>query len=432
MKKILKYIRMKKILFILLILQLSVGIYLLTLSSTIIIEKFDKLNKFNSLFNYEKTYLMKAESIKNQQNGDGYWNIRKLSELEKKFDNLKSESIINSTKVYFSIPLLIDGIDNNIMDKYKKLQNNSPKEFFQYTSKIIINYDFAKDYNVKMKAGRWFKKLDFNSEYKEIPIVLGSDYEKNIKVGQRFKKIVLTTDTSSMILKTKEIEVEFVVIGIMEKNSIGSLLTKNNFIENYVYSDSLVLIPTVSGIDDLSFGVSMNDMGIFVEINNVYDLDKVQSLLNNEIKGTGLNITAYPLFNEYTLIKNNFFKDYQNYLILGIILLTISVVGVICVTLGEVNKRKCEFGIKLAVGSTLNRICYEVFVEMMILSSSSLIIAYILLYFTSNNNLFNRLTSINQMIFNLTFIIILTVILSMLPIISIKKMEIVDMIRSKK
>ncbi|EPZ1654232.1 hypothetical protein ACXKXE_004866, partial [Escherichia coli] len=104
MKKILKYIRMKKILFILLILQLSVGIYLLTLSSTIIIEKFDKLNKFNSLFNYEKTYLMKAESIKNQQNGDGYWNIRKLSELEKKFDNLKSESIINSTKVYFSIP----------------------------------------------------------------------------------------------------------------------------------------------------------------------------------------------------------------------------------------------------------------------------------------------------------------------------------------
>lgn len=432
MKKILKYIRMKKFLFMLLTLQLSVGIYLITLSSTIIIEKLDKLNRFNNLFNYEKTYLMKVESPKNKQNFNEYWNISKLSELEKKFEDLKSESIIKNTKVYFSIPLLIDGIDNNIIDKYKSLQISSPKEFFQYTSKIIVNYDLVKDYNVKMGYGRWFEKLDFNPKNNEIPIVLGSDYEKNIKVGQRFKKVVLTKDSSSMTPKTKEIEVEFVIIGIMEKNSMGSLLTKNNFIENYIYSDSLVLIPTVPGIDDLSFGVAMNDMGVFVELNNIYDLDKVKGILNNEIKEIGLNVTAYPLFNEYTLIKNNFFKDYQNYLILGIILLTISVVGVICVTLGEVNKRKCEFGIKFAVGSTLNIICYELFIEMMILSSSSLIITYILLYFTSNNNLFNRLTSINQMIFNLTFIILLTIILSTLPIITIRKMKIVDMIRSKK
>lgn len=430
--KFLKYIRMKKILFVLLTLQLAIGLYLVTLSSTLILDKLNKLNKFNDLFNYKKTYVMKTEVMNTSSNNNTYGNINYISLLEDVFNNLKKENIINNSKVYFSIPFYIEGIDEKIIDKYKDLEHVSPKDFFQYTCKILVNHDFSKDYNVKMQSGRWFEENDFNSTDKIIPIILGADYKNNISVGEKFKKIVLTKDTSSLIFSTKEIEVEFVVVGIMESNSIGSLLTKSNFVENYYYSDSLVLIPTVPGIDDLSFGVAMSDMGVFVEFQDINSLENVTTLLNNELLGKNLHITSYPLYNEYSLIKNNFYKDYQNYLVLGVTLLIISVVGVICVTLGEMSKRKSEFGIKLAVGSTVNDICSEIFIEMLNLSACSFLISYLMLFLTTDRDLFIKLTTINQMIFNLIFISSLTVILSIAPILMIQRTKIIDMIRSKK
>lgn len=430
--KFIKYIRMKKILFILLTLQLAIGLCLVTLSSTIIVDKLSKLNKFDELFNSEKTYVMKTEIINKDLNNNIYTNINDISLLENVFNNLKKENIIKNSKVYFSIPFYIEGIDEKIIDKYKALEHISPKEFFQYTCKILVNYDFSKDYNVKMQSGRWFEENDFNSNNKIIPIILGADYKNNISVGEKFKKIVLTTDTSSPIFSTKEIEVEFVVVGIMENNSIGSLLAKSNFVENYYYSDSLVLIPTVPSIDDLSFGVAMSDMGVFVEFQDINSLENVTTMLNKELLGKNLYITSYPLYNEYTLIKNNFYKDYQNYLILGVTLLIISVVGVICVTLGEMSKRRSEFGIKLAVGATLNNICSEIFIEMLNLSACSLLISYLMLFLTTEPDLFSKLTTINQMIFNLIFITSLTVILSISPMLMIQRSKIIDMIRNKK
>jgi hypothetical protein len=289
----------KKLIFILVVLQLSFGLYMITSASSILIDKQIKENNFSKLFNYKNTFIIKQMSEnKNQQSADYFKSYQRLTELESTFSNLKNDNIIKNAMVFFTFPCKINGLDENANEKYlKSYQGNQIKQFFQFTSKILVNQDFIGNYNIKIKSGRSLKKNDFNVDYKheEIPILIGLDYKDKINIGDTFKKSAFTYDNSKFPGEIKEINLTFKVVGIMDKHAVPSLLAKSKFIENVIYSDSLVVIPTVKGVDDFSTGLSINDLGIFVELYDNANITQVEDAINSSLKDTKLNVSSYSL-----------------------------------------------------------------------------------------------------------------------------------------
>ncbi|MDD7795914.1 ABC transporter permease [Clostridium sp. 'White wine YQ'] len=421
--------------FILIILQLSFGLYMVTSASSIVIDKKVKENNFANLFNYKNTFVIKQAANKNGQESKEYFkHYRELSNLETTFDNLKDNGTIRNAKVFFTFPLKIDGLDQKANEKYWKLNlQGQYKQFYQYTSKILVNNDFINSYSIKMKEGRGLKASDFNVDYthEEIPILIGLDYKDKVHIGDTFHNSAYIYDASSFNGGIKQVNVTFKVVGIMDKHSIPSLLAKSNFIENVVYSDSLVVIPTVKGVDDFSTGLSINDLGIFVEMYDNSKVSLVEDTINNNLKNTGLYVSSYSLKKDYEGIKSNLQSDLKNSLFLGITVTLISVIGIISIIIGELHRRKKEFGIRICLGATVSNLCKEVFMEIGLISISSMILSYVFLYIKTDIKTIISTFNIIQLLVNILIICILTIIISIEPILIIRKMEPVELLKSK-
>jgi hypothetical protein len=134
---------------------------MITSASSILIDKQIKENNFSKLFNYKNTFIIKQMSEnKNQQSADYFKSYQRLTELESTFSNLKNDNIIKNAMVFFTFPCKINGLDENANEKYlKSYQGNQIKQFFQFTSKILVNQDFIGNYNIKIKSGRSLKKM---------------------------------------------------------------------------------------------------------------------------------------------------------------------------------------------------------------------------------------------------------------------------------
>jgi ABC-type antimicrobial peptide transport system permease subunit len=425
----------KKLIFVLVVLQLSFGLNMITSASSIIIDKVVKENNFTNLFNHKNTFVIKqmAEN-KNQKSIDYFRNYNTLNTLENTFNDLKNSGVIKNSKVFFSFPLKIDGLDQNANEKYLLLnQQGLFKEFYQFTSKILVNSDFINNYNIKIKQGRNLKESDFNLDYKheEIPILVGLDYKGKINIGDTFKQNAYTYDNSKLAGEIKSVNLTFKVVGIMDKHAIPSLLAKSNFIENVIYSDSLVVIPTIKGVTDFSTGLSINDLGVFVELKDNSDITLVENKLNSKLEGTGLYVSSYALEKDYQGIKSNLQNDTNNSLVLGIILTIISVIGIVSIVVGNLYKRKKEFGVRICVGATIPQLCKEVFIEIGLICMASLLLSYSFSFIKSDIKTITSTFSIIQLLINVLIIVFLTIIISIEPILIIRKMEPVELLKSK-
>lgn len=432
MINIFKSMMRKKLVLCLIVIQLSIGLYMVNVSSCVIIDKQIKLNNFTKLFNYNNTYVLKQ--FNTDKDRDYFKDCSDLSELEYTFKDLKEKGIIKNSKIFFSFPCKVDGLDEKCKKDYLALMNSDKfKQFYQLTSKILVNEDFINDYNIKINDGRNLTKDDFNIDYtrKEIPILVGLDYKGKINIGDTFKKTAIKFDNNSIKLGTKEVNLKFKVVGIMEKNAIPSLLAKSKFIENVVYSDSLVVIPTIKNVEDFSSGLAINDLGIFVELSDISNLSLVEDALNAKLKNTGLYISSYSLKKDYLNIKSNLAKDTMNSLILGIVLLVISTIGITSIILGNLHKRRKEFGIRICAGATLTDLCKEISLEILLMNLSALALSYSYLFFFTDKkapvNIFNGI----QLTINLLLILVLVIVISITPILIIRKMKPAELLKCK-
>jgi putative ABC transport system permease protein len=127
----------------------------------------------------------------------------------------------------------------------------------------------------------------------------------------------------------------------------------------------------------------------------------------------------------------NLKNDTTNTLILGIVLTLISTIGIISIIVGSLHKRKKEFGIRICLGATTTTLCKEVFLEISIMSLSALALSYVILYFKTNIKTIISMFNILQLSVNILIILTLTVIISIAPILIIRKMEPVELLKSK-
>ena len=87
------------------------------------------------------------------------------------------------------------------------------------------------------------------------------------------------------------------------------------------------------------------DTALFIERSSGVTESELVKELNNKLEKHGLKVNLFTLSNTTTVIES-YERDVESSLALGGLLLVISMIGTSCIMLGQLNKRKKEFGKK--------------------------------------------------------------------------------------
>lgn len=428
MRNALKSLMKFRIIYILIIFQLSVGLSMINISTTVQSNAQNKINKFNKLFNFESTYLSQLVTFHNI-NPDELSTDRMKSlittkgeEVYKKIVELESEGVIKDIYIYEPISGFINGVVENIAEQYKNLPDDTLRK---YASCITMNQEFYERYNIPIVEGRGLQRDDFNRDYKTetIPIVIGEDYRGKVSLGEKF------TQEYNFMYIGQEANVTYEVVGFYKSGNLASIWSSNKFIDSLTYSDSLQIRPIIHGtpINELW---TMIDYGFFLDITSGSNKQKVESEISKILEGTNFYLKLIPLNEDYENAVNVLREDWINSLVLGGMMVFLSILGTIVTMIGEVNKRNREFGVKIGCGATKKKLIKEMFLEIFLLVSMSVIIAYSITFIKS---LFIEGTVLwmNIVIINFILTIVLTCIISIIPIIKLSKLSVIEMIKER-
>ncbi|MEG0668020.1 FtsX-like permease family protein [Clostridium sp.] len=417
MKNVLKSLKRMRTLMFLIIVQLALGLAMLNSSTAIIEEASTKRDGFEKIFNPENTYAMRMNIIIENEEYDleGYDIINKLYP---DIMELKEENLMESCKILFPMLTSIKGIDDYIPSKLKDVQGLNP-----HRAKVLVNSDFIDDYQINMLEGRSLNRDDFKwTTEGTVPILIGYGYKDNINIGDTFTEVF---PRFSKIGEPQEVEVKFEVVGIMERNSIPIMIAKQAFFESVEYSDYSVVIPANTELLHLSVAVGLGDQAGFVTTSNIDGL-KVRM---NEIAGDKISMQFTSLKDDYNSVMEGLTSEVTNSVILGFALTFLSVIGITAVLIGELKKRRKEMGMKLSCGATISILCKEMVGEIAIMLISSSILSILLMYVWNSGG--QNIITPTLVGVNILAVIILTTLISIIPVLSIRKMNIVDLVRGK-
>ncbi|WP_055071382.1 FtsX-like permease family protein [Clostridium massiliamazoniense] len=408
----------------LIIIQLSIGLTMVNTSGRLFEDSQNRKKGIESLFDINNTTMVRIGPIGGyEKNEEDIWSVI-LNALDGKdiYEELKRAGIIKDYYLYGSNVNIHGVFWDNIPKKY---ENVLEVDKGAYIGEVLINENFLNHYNFKISSGRNLKAEDFKKDYKKenIPILLGNEFEKTQKLGDTFKikYISEAVRTGPFEVDKKQDFLTFEVVGFLERNAIPiSNGPIELFAQNLLYSDGIKVIPSVENfIGYNAIGESVN-AAIFLERGIGVKEDELVKILNEKLKKHNLYANLFSLSNTTTVIES-YERDVKSSLALGFLLLVISIIGTSCIMLGQLNKRKREFGIKIAMGATLNEIAKEIFLEVLVMVIIASIISLIL-----NIKVGVGLTLIG---INLILVVIISFLIAIIPVREIKKMNIVELVK---
>ncbi|MGL5151815.1 MAG: FtsX-like permease family protein [Clostridium sp.] len=411
-------IKSKK-LFIIAVLQLSFGLCLLNYTGAIIDTSRNKVERFTSLFDFDRTYLsrssIKFSSIENSTVKYDY-----LPNIIEKLEEMKKDNLLSSYFTYFSIPNPIPSLVEKISDKpYMEIVGD---ETFKYAA-ILLNEEVLNKNKLNVIEGRSLTFDDFNKDYTKnnIPILLGKDYSGIVNIGDTF------TVNALDITNTKQDHVNFEVVGILDTNQLPTVFSKNNLISGVSFIDSIAIIPTVKNAFSFSSEVALSDFGIYATLSDNAYLPKFTEEFETICEKYNYDSSILSLNEDLENTLGNLNRELYQSLIIGIVLTFLSIVGISSVMLGNLSRRYNEFGIKLSQGASIKVIIKELLFEVLITVSSAILISILLLNFRK----FSVDYSLEFFIRNIIFCLSITVIICIPIINKIRKLNIIDLVRGK-
>jgi len=273
------------------------------------------------------------------------------------------------------------------------------KNFFQYIK------------NLKIDSGRNFTEEDFSiDEGKIIPIIVSEDLKEGMPINS-----VITG--------------KFKVIGILKDNNnlfydnTGSLYTGVTQKEKTIIVPMNYDIP--SNQNAMFYGIAENTM---ITLKNEGQAEEYIAKIKKDME----NITPNAFeVNKVSDKKAEFIESEKTPIAISLsfslILIIFSFFGIMSIILTSLIRRKKEFGIKLALGWNFKNICYQVIIEIFLLGISSYSIAVILSLILMQGGAYEL--NLATYLPTLIVVLILMLVYSIVPIIKIRKMNIVDLIK---
>jgi ABC-type antimicrobial peptide transport system permease subunit len=429
----LKSLKRIKLIAFLTILQLSIGLTLLNTGSIIKQENENKPKNLERLFDFENTYLVETKVYDNKNSkSDKIITSADFNKIEKSYNaltDLKDKGIIFNNFIYYcgggGNPIISsegsagksDIAKEYLPEEYHNLDENT---LIRNTSEININEEFFNLYKINIVEGRNFTSSDFNINSKEepIPMIIGLDYKDKISIGDEFKYSVPDIDGGLINIKYK-------VIGFYDHNDMVMLGSKGKYVDGVTFSDAFVITPVVNDVLFLSNKVIMAQYGIWVNVPNSNSMDKVVDTLLPILEDDGFSLEITNMKDEVNRTKEVLEKSSVNASVLGLALTILSVMGVSSVMIGEINKRKKEFGIRITQGATLNTVSKEIFFEILLMSVFAGIVSLILIFLTDSN-----LLTIKIILKNLLTVIVIVSLISIIPILSLRRFNPIDLVKT--
>lgn len=297
--------------------------------------------------------------------------MRNMAEFAIKADNIKS--VVGVKKVgYYEVDKInpkstIPGVDNYI-----------------YVNEDMLDIYNLKDSNGKIINGDTFRKCKNQS----IPALTGAS---------------LNTDNKDFDIKINELSNTYKRISTLCKNC---QFFNNDYLIATINLNNSVIIPFPKESES-DMTLKINAVGanrIFVKVDSK-NVNKTKKALYKYYEKNGFNVKIYTMEED---IKNYIGNNYEYFIAqlrITICLAIYSMVGAAVVLMLTINKRKREFGIRMATGASKFYLLRLVYGEIML----SLIISYIiaLIYYSSKNRyITNSLGETVFQIFNPLFSVI--------------------------
>lgn len=423
-------IKRAKVFVFFIVFQLALG---LALVNNVLIQNFGAMSKkeaFIKMFNPNNTYVVRILEGIQEDDTTPSPDISYSYKIRDEIYNLKKENLVNDVYSCFNNPIMLEHIEEIAPDKYKKLYGKLKGQFL---CNLVIDENILKRYSFKVSEGRELNKDDFNIDYKKetVPILLGQDYKGRVSIGDTFsEKKVIEYDEEGNSIKD---DVKFEVVGFLETDSTFTFLSKRTFFQEVTFSNSIVIIPEVESVVFYSSAISSHDVGLFVQGNENSKKADIEDYANKIIKSVDPdNLYSYKaqvtyLKEDIEKVDTNLQNDINVKILLGTVLTILSLVGITTTILGNIKNRRKEFGTRLSAGATIKRLCQELVYEVLIMTTMAIVISNI--YLKSTMEVYKL--SLTLLLSDIGIILIFTLIISILPVLVLRKYNVIDLLREE-
>lgn len=284
---------------------------------------------------------------------------------------------------------------------------------------VSVDENYVKKFPLRISKGRSFAKEDFDSSG-YIPIILGSDFKQYYDVGHEFEFYDFF-DKKSAKLK---------VIGILDENS--------TIIEDYGSVEKMNKL-VIQPLQNLNVKTSTEfDFSNMLSICHVVTNNRESSLSSIRKKSKELNLYNYKLISSKEIIREEVDRlsdSLKSSLTISIILLLFVCIGIITVQINTIRDRISEYGVHLLSGARKQDISKRLLYSISIYIILGVSIAEY--YFYSINKQKSIIyinvsdNTIAVLFSGIPIAIFLIVLASVIPLLTINKMNITTLMRRK-
>ena len=124
-------------------------------------------------------------------------------------------------------------------------------------------------------------------------------------------------------------------------------------------------------------------------------------------------------------IKASLVNDINIAILLGGVLILLAIIGITTAILGELKQRRKKFGIRMACGASIKDISKEIIIKVLILSFISAILGFLYVGYTVGE----YTLGLGITLLNISLVAFFTIAISVVPVISLKKYDVVKLLR---
>lgn len=430
----------RKVIVLLLIIQLTVSFVLLLESISEISWNSINLREFNKILDYKMENIIEVKYIMPEENMDYVDRVNTFASYINTLEGVKGYGNYDLFGTRFKeLRLNKDYMNPNmsfteIKKGYPLVDENTIKNsWMKTTDTVLVENSSYGIINLEVIGGRTLTKDDFGitseqSQNNPIPILAGYNLKEFVPIGT-----VLTYENQYINKPSK-----YQVVGIMEKNT--KWLGDTFMVESPpINIDGYLVMPYVKDekeVDMLTTLVSLSTASYLID--NKEDYSILKQKISDKAEELDLNIEQTPLDEVYS----NYIRLLQECIgmdgFISVIFIIAATISIIAAMLSSIIYRKREFGIKIVTGFTIKDIQKIIVLEISIITIISFAISYVIcLYNTHNVTIASLTNEIGKYRFfrgyglwYIPIIIILAILLSsILPIIKIKKLQPIELLK---
>lgn len=375
-----------------------------------------------------------ADRILNIFNNKKAWYMKVSNDFMDKLENKKftSDDVLNAYNILKNSKFVhfyseSSHIPVEPFEGVEKFRNNPSSVTVSDKTYLPVNMfymdkEMNNQFQLNLIDGRGFNKEDFEKEEDKLPVVLGYNYKDKYKAGDTFHYYSYEDKT------VKEAK----VIGILQKDSY--LLYKvdaeqftnlNDFIVSvFVDLDKLPKDELLTKYYIQTFDLFNTSYLLFDKSKSDDEIQKIVGDVNKSFISLNIgkqnieNVDNYLQINKEMLVA----QKHNSRTMATIIVIFLSI-GITSSLLYSIKKEKKHYGIHILNGATINDICIRLFSQTLIICLIGFIASIGIL-----KSIFNTL-NFNLFIQVLIVFIIISLVTSIIPIVKVKRLSVVELIK---